>query len=850
MNHNQEWTKFNRFGTEKTRSYYIPFADKQSFGLRNKILDRNLSERFISLNGKWGIKEHENIESVDLIEKMSKKIPVPSCVQMHGYDQIQYINCRYPFPCRPPFVPEENPTYHYRRNFRIEDLSWKYYLNFEGVDSFFYVYVNGKQIGYSQISHATSEFEITKYLIDGINTLDVIVLKWCASSYVECQDKFRFTGIFRDVYLLKRPQRHITDFKIETNILGNDGIISVRNDSEIEIDVRCGRESKKVLPNGKIEFLIRNAKFWSAENPKLYDVKLFANGEKILQRVGIRTSAIIDGIYKINGKHIKLKGVNRHDSSPITGATVTVDDIVRDLKLMKWANVNAIRTSHYPNMPEFYDLCDAFGFYVMSEADVETHGIIVADMSYGKKLWNEYANNGLFDLTITNREIELYEREKNRTCVVIWSLGNESAFGTMFHEGIKYIKQRDTRPIHYEYIGSKISDMQYHFEWIDIASAMYISPSYFKEFLKNKKENRPFVLCEYSHSMGNSCGDLQEYWEEINSNDRFMGAFVWEWCSHAIKTEKGYLYGGDFGEKEHDGNFCVDGLVTPDRKITSNLRELKAAYAGKKRAEAVSCEPLEYIDCNNSVNYTVDKQGKITSIGTFTFKKPLSINIERAYIDNERKVCFFREIENVEQRVYSINKENGALLIQGGMEKNCFSPVLTFTLKLKPFTNGLDIGFSYEVADYLKYLPRIGIEFSVEKKYSNIRYTGFGPSESYVDKRLASRYGTYTSSAKKEYFPWIKPQETGSHWGSTELMIENCCKIVAEKPFSFSVLPYSTKQLMNAKHNFELPRSNATYVNLDIAMSGIGSASCGTELDKNFYAPKKGQNVFRIYIDN
>lgn len=849
MRTNQEWIQFKRVGIEKARSYYVPFAEGQPFAFRNKITDRNCSERFILLNGSWEIKEHTNIEDVEIDERLTQKISVPSCVQMHGYDSIQYINCRYPFPCRPPFVPTENPTYHYRRRFRIQDLSWRYYLNFEGVDSFFYVYINGCQIGYSQISHATNEFEITKYLKKGSNTLDVIVLKWCASSYVECQDKFRFTGIFRDVYILKRPQNHITDFKIETKIAGTDGIICVQNDSPIAMSVRCGAKKKQVASNEKVEFTIKNAKLWTADYPYLYNVVLSAAGEKILQKVGIRTSKIVDGVYEINGKHVKLKGVNRHDSSPTTGATVTQQDIVRDLKLMKWANVNAIRTSHYPNMPEFYELCDAYGFYVMSEADVETHGIIGADMTYGKRLWNEYANNGMFDETVMDREIALYEREKNRTCVVIWSLGNESAFGTMFHAGAKYIKERDSRPIHYEYRGAEMDSSNYYFEWIDIASAMYVMPSYFKKFLTNEKETRPFLLCEYSHSMGNSCGDLQEYWEEINANDRFIGAFVWEWCSHAIKTEKGFLYGGDFNEAEHDGNFCVDGLVTPDRKITSNLRELRAVYAGKKRTHAVRCKPLERVDRENAIPFAVDKQGRIVSVGAIIFKQPLTVNIERAYLDNDRKVYVFSKAEGAKQRVYEVERNGKSLTLKGGLEINCAFPLLLFTLSLTPYAEGLEVDFSYEVADFLEYLPRIGLEFAVEKKYSNIRYTGFGPSESYVDKRLASAYGTYCSTAKKEYFPWIKPQETGSHWGSTELIIENCCRIQAEEPFSFSVLPYSTKQLKNAKHDFELPRSNATYVNLDVAMSGIGSASCGTELDEKFYAPKKGRNLFRIAIE-
>ena len=850
MENKREYERLERVGVEKPRSYYIPFPQDKRFAYKNKILDRKASDRFILLDGEWKIKEHKDINSVCLDERLTKKIPVPSCIQLFGCDQIQYINTRYPFPFRPPFVPNENPTYHYRTHFEIKDKAWNYYLNFEGVDSGFYVYVNGKFVGYSQISHATSEFDITPHLKDGKNTLDVIVLKWCASSYLECQDKFRYTGIFRSVYLLKRPEKHIEDFKIETAIQGEDGVITVRNDSEIEMRVSCQKKTQQVAPNETVQFVIKEAKLWTAENPYLYDVVLSANGEKILQRVGIRTSQIVDGVYKINGKHIKLKGVNYHESNPKTGATVTVEDTIRDLKLMKWANVNAIRTSHYPDIPEFYDLCDAYGFYVMDEADVETHGATSYQCGYKFEPWQAFANNGVFDSGVTDREITLYERDKNRTCVVIWSLGNESNYGKMFYDGADYLKKQDNRPVHYENICAMVDKTEYYTKRIDIVSRMYAPIEFFDEYLADEKEVRPYVLCEYSHAMGNSCGDLQDYWDKIYANDRFMGGFVWEWCDHAVQTEKGFLYGGDFGETEHDGNFCVDGLVSPDRKIKSNLRELKAVYSGKPREEFVKApKALEKPLADNPISYEIDEAGRLKALGGVRFKKGMGLNIERAYIDNDRFLNEWRSYGRSKQVVYQREETDKSVRLVGAMVKNCLAPILEYELEYNFFNNGVDVTLSYKVADFVSYLPRIGFEFALPKSKQAFEYEGYGPYESYIDKHRASDYGVYQSTAKKEYFPWIKPQETGSHYASTRLSLENGIKITADRAFSFSVLPYSTEQIKGASHDFELPASNGVYVNIDTAMSGVGTASCGPELRKEYRAPKTGKITFRLEIN-
>ena len=538
-----EFEKFDRIGTTPHRSYYIPFAPDDVVGTKHNISDRTSSSRFTSLDGVWQIKQHDHVDDFEVSENLTETIPVPACVQMHGYDHIQYLNTRYPFPVMLPHLPYENPCWHYRRTFNLnKKKNEKYYINFEGVDSAFYLYINGECKGYSQISHATSEFDITDLAVNGENTIDVLVLKWCISTYLECQDKFRFSGIFRSVYLLTRPQNHITDYKIETSISENNGILTFYNESPVDIKVIIDGKSTVVSKGTHAKIVVSDIKCWSAEDPNLYTVELRTRTEKIIESVGFRTIAIDGHVFKINGEPVKLKGVNRHDFHCETAATVSLEDLARDIHLMKELNVNAVRTSHYPNSPEFYMLCDKFGIYVMDEADLEMHGACSRDGGYDIELWKEYAENEFFTPGITDRHIALVERDKNRPSVIIWSLGNESSFGKAFFQGANYIKRRDnTRPIHYE--GLQNADPKYYYtELVDMVSMMY--PSFDKireDVLENEKETRPFVLCEYTHAMGNSCGDIAEYWDMIYNNEQMMGGFVWEWADHGIKPIKAFF---------------------------------------------------------------------------------------------------------------------------------------------------------------------------------------------------------------------------------------------------------------------------------------------------------------------
>ena len=426
----KENQKFDRIGTTPHRSYYIPFAEDDVVRTKHSILDRTSSSRFTSLDGVWQIGQLYHVEDFNVNEKLEDSIPVPSCVQMHGYDNIQYLNIRYPFPVMLPHLPYDNPCWHYRRTLNIKKQPGeKYYLNFEGVDSAFYIYINGQFKGYSQISHATSEFDITELAVNGENTIDVLVLKWCISTYLECQDKFRFSGIFRSVYMLTRPEEHITDYKIETTYNDNDGVLTFINESNVEVNLSLEGKTTVVPAKMKTDLIVPNVKLWSADEPNLYTLEITANGEKIIESVGFRVVSIDGKVFKINGEHIKLKGVNRHDFNCETAATVSLEDMAKDIHLMKELNVNAVRTSHYPNSPEFYMLCDKFGIFVMDEADLEMHGACSRDGRYDTPLWMEYAENEFFAPGITDRHTALVERDKNRPSVIIWSLGNEISFG-------------------------------------------------------------------------------------------------------------------------------------------------------------------------------------------------------------------------------------------------------------------------------------------------------------------------------------------------------------------------------------------------------------------------------------
>lgn len=834
-------------------SFFIPFPIDQEISFKYRIVNRFKSDFYISLNGTWNIKEYRSVHDIETLDEDDMdEIIVPSCVQLHGYDRNQYLNLRYPFPYKPPYVPEDNPTYHYRKIINIKKHEYTE-LCFDGVDSAFYLFINHSFVGYSQITHSLSSFDVTDYLKDGDNVIDVVVLKWCASSYLEDQDKFRFSGIFRNIYLLNRPKDHIEDFKITTDYKNNVGYITIQNLSKIPFDCIVNEEVKHVSPNQFVVFEITSPHLWASEDAYLYDVLLKTKEEQVFQRVGIRKVTIEDGVFKINDKHIKLKGVNRHEFHPDRGASITIDDTFNDLLLVKDLGINVIRTSHYPNIPEFYELCNIFGIYVVDEADVESHGAATALGGYDREPWMEFANSGLYDSAVLDREMSLYERDKNQTCVIIWSLGNESNWGKMFYKGADYIHEHDDRPIHYEGIYECPDKSEYYTNRIDIVSRMYPEISWLTDnYLKDEKETRPLMLCEYSHAMGNSNGDLGDYWKVLNSNDRFIGAFIWELFDHAINVNGKLLYGGDFGDEPNDGNFCVDGLLTPYRELKSNTLEMVAVYKGKTRPDKAinKCKPFEVLEDDNPVEVIYDKDNasvkQIIYHGKKMLTKPITLNFMRAFIDND---MFDRDFINSKLpghlKVKMIVENIRFTMFDVDLYSNDDEKLMNLVIKYMPHNDALDISMGYMIYRGVNYIPRVGIEFAIDKKYQEFKFFGYGKDEAYIDKRIHNTVGEFASNVKDNYYQYIKPQESGSHYYSSYLEIGDMY-ITAKKPFSFNAIPYSKETLMNTKHYFELPESDNTYISIDIFMSGVGTHSCGPELNKKYKTPRFGENIFRI----
>jgi len=969
---------------ENPRAYFIPYQDENAAkkGMRGQ------SKFYKSLNGVWKFKYHKTVCDVEdgfygqnFDASGWDNLIVPSNWQMYGYDIPQYVNSSYPYPCDPPFVPNDNPAGIYIRDFELNpDKNKRYYINFEGVDSCFYLWVNGNFIGYSQVSHMTSEFELTNYLINGKNRIAVMVLKWCDGSYLEDQDKWRMSGIFRDVYILTREKEHISDVFIKLDLSDDFGSGTIKCEIDVAGDgtlpVRAVLKdlngsilydkSNNIRKNGTIEIKVANPELWSAETPNLYELYLYQGEEVILFKVGFRKIQIKDSVVLINGKAVKFKGVNRHDSHPELGYTTPFYHMKADLILMKQHNINAVRTSHYPNDPRFLELCDELGLYVMDEADLETHGTAQAGD------YSMISKDPRFEKAYLDRMQRMVERDKNHACVVMWSLGNESGYGINHVKMAQWAKSRDdSRLIHYEGafnegILKKMEEPEKALEPLDIYSRMYPSIDWIEnEFLKNKKEKRPLVLCEYCHAMGNGPGDLKDYWDLIYKHPKLAGAFVWEWTDHAVKTKtpdgvEYYAYGGDFGERPNDGNFCVDGLVYPDRTPHKGLLELKNVIAPIK-TEAVDLtigkikitNLYDFINLSHlSINWELEKDGEVIDNGEieslalaphksktillpYDFPKcadgryfltvSYKLAVHTAWAQKGHEIAFAqfelpagkmvktpvrvvdmpsvrvteneREIviEGVEFR-YVYDKYYGAFksIIYNGVEMICSMP--KFNIWRAPTDNDRRVRFNWmgegferikthtystvikcedekyveiisefslagysrrpvvravvnwtvygsgdiimnthaDVRENMPFLPRFGLQLWMPKGNEMVEYFGYGPHESYIDKRRSTKKSWYESTVDAMHENYLRPQENGSHYGTEWAAVTNKLGMgllfIGMDEFSFNVSHYTPEDLTAATHPHELTRRDETIVNIDYMMSGVGSNSCGPEL--------------------
>ncbi len=970
---------------KKPKSYFIPFSDKEDVFYKK----REESDRFTLLNDNWNFKYFNTVQDIDYkfydpddITQMDT-IPVPGMWQTNGYGTYAYVSSPYPMMYNPPFVPQTNPAgiYKYCFDFSKKDNK-EYDIVFEGVDSCLYVWLNGEFIGYGEVSHCEKVFDITKFLINGTNNLACCVLKRCTGTYLEDQDKIRLTGIFRDVYILERDEIHIYDIFTKTSIGDDTATITseIQLNGDFKADVFAelyspenkliAEKRAEIASKGVVSFEVTNPLLWSSEFPHLYTLVFKYGSEFIKQKVGIRTVEIENGIFKINKKNVKLKGVNRHESHPQKGYAVSYEDIKKDLLMIKEFNINTIRTSHYTNDPRFYELCDDLGIYVCNEADIESHGAWYAES------FNDIAEYEPFKEMHLDRVSKMIEAQKNHCSVVIWSVCNESGWGENLAACCDLIHKRNPQwLVHCEsaFTLHRVTDreyMQQTLDKIDIYANMYPSiTETVLPFFKCEEEKRPYFLCEYSHAMGNSCGDLKDYWDIIYSEDRSIGGCVWEWCDHAVQLtdangQKYMGYGGDFGDDALNlYNFCADGLVTPDRIPHSSLYELKNIYAPisavdndkyitiKNRFDFRSLSDIVFkwkIEINGKIvdsgEFLLDilpnqtsqirlPEVNLTGLGyymleafdkenrIFVWQKELMLEkneclleIKKIYVEKYSSSIFvcgdnfkyeFSTIKPLIKKIFFKNKEicheqqfclyrapidndrlikddwskDGAICKEGNLF-NCISDFTDYevienknfveirynaivgTFGKKPIFSGklvytiyseglINISLKGDIRKLQVWLPRFGFSWKVDKELEKVKYFGFGPYESYIDKHSACVMGEYEKDSSEFLENYLRPQECGSVYNTKWSLLYNdeCAIGFFGDSFSFNVSEYSIEELRKKRHPHELVKDEAINVYTDYFMSGVGSGSCGPQLDKKYRLEDGGVDFnLSIYV--
>lgn len=616
------------------RSYYIPYPTLEA-ALERQAGDRAGSANYQSLAGEWGFSWFPSEKSLPdfTAEDYAPRetIPVPSCWQTfvtRGYDVPNYTNIRYPFPFDPPSVPEDNPCGLYDRTFTVRPHQGKVYLLLEGADSCFYLYLNGAFAAYSQVSHCTSEIDITSYVREGENRIQVLVFKWCDGSYLEDQDKYRLSGLFRDVYLLYRPESHLRDLTVRAELNGDLSVGTV----SLETDGRFAGKAEALLYEREGEtwkrmpgLTVDAPALWSDEEPNLYRLIVHVGTEYVPFDIGFRKLEVRDRTVYLNGQPVKAKGVNRHDSHPVRGYAVTPEDMLEDLFIMKRNHINMVRTSHYPNDPRFYEFCDRYGIMVCDETDLETHGMQLEGN------WDLTTDDPAWEESYMDRARRMLERDKNFPCIIMWSVGNESGIGRNHAAMAAYFASRGgNRLIHSEDETRRRMDLLHdpskadtaNCPFVTIDSRMYPSPEEIRrDYLDNPVCAYPFFLCEYSHAMGNGPGDLKDYWDLIYAYDSFFGGCVWEFCDHSVRNADGHdTYGGDFGDQPNDAEFCVDGLVYPDRTPHNGMREYKQVikpFDASLKDGKLAVRNLRFFkDLSDYViDWTIEENGNVTDSG-------------------------------------------------------------------------------------------------------------------------------------------------------------------------------------------------------------------------------------------
>lgn len=777
-----------------------------------------------------------------------------------------YTNVRFPIPVEPPLVPDENPTADHRLLFDLPS-GWPIgdaVLRFDGIDSCGRIWLNGKELGITFGSRLPSEFAVGHLLQEKENVLAVRVHRWSPGTYVEDQDMWWWPGIFREVTLIARPVGGIADVRVRAGYDHVTGVGSLQIDG---VDSFTGPDlAKPVEP-------------WTAETPYLYDVEIARGTERAVIKVGFRTVSIEDGVFKVNGRRILFRGVNRHEFDPVHGRVMSEEVMRADLELMKRHNINAVRTSHYPPHPRFLELCDEYGFWVIDECDFETHG-------FERLGWKgNPTDDPEWRPVLEDRARRMVARDRNRPSVIMWSLGNESGVGSNLGHMAAAIRELDpTRPLHYE--GDRSC------EHTDVYSRMYASHAEVDQI--GRSTTIPFILCEYGHTMGNGPGGLLEYQRLFETHERCQGGFIWEWIDHGIASPEGFRYGGDFGEELHDGNFICDGLVFPDRNPSPGLIEYKKviepvritrehienrydfrdlshltlrwandtshgelACPNLKPGERAALEiPAGQSWCTVSA---VDGDGmevawgqwEVTpspptprSVGSKLAGQPREwhgipvvgplLDVWRAPTDNDewgKLAAKWRDVGLHRMHHRTIESGPGLIRTRVAAAGVDFGLLADYRWSL---LDDHDLRLELEVepdGEWPVPLPRLGLRFALPSRFGDVEWFGGGPGESYPDSCQASRIGRYQMSVDQMQTPYVFPQENGARidvrWAELRNAEGNGIRLRGDTPFMFTARRWTTEQLDVAKHTGDLVPGDHIWINVDLAQHGIGSASCG-----------------------
>jgi beta-galactosidase len=877
---NPQLTSLNRLEPHAT---LVPFRSPEDAAR----LDRGCSPWYASLDGEWDFRVAARPEEAAAAlgaKRGWSRVAVPGLWTMQGFGRPHYTNVQMPFRNRPPEVPDENPTGIYRRRFTVP-RGWRkrrVVLGFGGAEGALYVVLNGEPVGISKDARTPAEFDVSHLVRHGKeNELVAVVVQWSDASFVEDQDQWWHGGLPREVYL--RADGEITDFFVHA---GMDGLLRVEAPRG---ELLLLDEKGRTAVSGRVgEHRVRSPRLWSAEDPALYTLVVTREGESVACRVGFRTVEVRDSRLLVNGKAIRIHGVNRHDHDDRRGRAVTRQLMEADARLMKRHNLNAVRCSHYPNDPYWLDLCDGYGLYVIDEANIESHAWyddVCADPRYAAAFLERVRN--------------MVERDKNHPSVIIWSLGNESGYGPNHDATVGWVRFRDpSRPLHYE--GAIKFDWAGGRAATDVVCPMYPSVEDVEAWAKKNDDPRPLILCEYSHAMGNSNGGLADYYDAFDRYDQLQGGFVWEWIDHGIRQtasngREHWAYGGDFGDAPNDANFCTDGLVWPDRTPHPAMHELKflarpvgVEQTGQVRFRIYSKRDFRGLDeFRGTWELSTGKKGKLPALRGDSTSVPVPVGDAEwvTFRFHRRSASAWapagHEVAWQQFRLHAPTRSRGrgrAASWEGLDDLILGEPKLQLWraatdndgLRLMPdrpagplprwLELGLDRGIPdgvehrqtfrrldeggllvenvVELGPELRDLPRIGVVLTLRPGLERLEWEGLGPLENYVDRQASALHGRWRSTVTDEYVPYVMPQEHGHHGEVRGLTLTDGrgrgLEVLGRPAIGFSASHFTADDLWRARHTSDLEPRAETILSLDHAQRGLGTASCGPDTGERY----------------